>query len=123
MTAAQYTKMSVSELVQEFEALCIAQYHSTEREEISEYNKRYKRIVAVQNELKSRDGDQRRALQTLFGQGNLQVRYMAAHVNLAVDYDKARQELEAIAATKWYPQAAEAGMTLENLDSGFYRPR
>lgn len=122
MTTAQYTKMSVPELVREFDQLCIAQYHSLEREEISQYNRRYRRVENIKNELKSRDGDQRRALQVFFGQGNLQTRYMAAHANLAVDYDKARRELEIIAATKWYPQAADAGMTLENLDSGFYRP-
>jgi hypothetical protein len=122
MTATQYQKMSVPALVREFVTLCIAQHHALEREEIAQYNRRYKRVEAIKNELKSRPGDQRRALQVLFGQGNLQVRYMAAHANLAIDYDKARNELEAIAATHWQPQAANAGITLENLDTGFYTP-
>jgi hypothetical protein len=122
MTTLRFRKMSISELVQEFETLCIAQYHALEREEIAQFNRRYKAVEAVQNELKSREGDQRRALQTLFGRGNLQVRYMAAHANLTIDYDKARREFEQIAASKCNPQAAQAGMTLENLDSGFYKP-
>jgi hypothetical protein len=122
MTARRYQKMTIPELVTEFETLCVAQYHATEREEIALYNRLFKRTQLLQVELKVRPGDQRRALQVLFGKGNLQVRYMAAHANLAVDYDKARRELEAIESTKWYPQAAQAGMTLDNLDTGFYRP-
>ena len=122
MTQTQYAGMTAAELVREFETLCIAQYRSLEREEITQFNKRYKNIQAIHDELKSRTGDQRRALQSLFGKGNLQARYMAAHSNLAIDYDKARKELEAIAATNWHPQAAQAGMTLWNLDRGVYRP-
>jgi len=114
--------MSLDDLVKQFEKLCLAQYQSLEREEISRYNQRYRRIQALLSELKNRPGDQRRALQSLFGHKNLQVAYTAAHANLAIDYTAARREIEAIAATRWDPYAAEAAMTLDNLDSGFYRP-
>lgn len=122
MTRDRYSKMTTAALVAEFETICVAQYNSIEREETAKFNRQFKRMVAILDELKSRPGDQRRALQVLFGHDSLQVRYMAADANLAVDYEKARRELEVIAATKWYPQAAEAGMTLQYLDSGFYRP-
>lgn len=122
MISHKYHAMTTDELVNEFFVLCVAQHHSIEREEFAKFRRQYNLVEAIQNELKSRPGDQRRALQVFFGQGNLQVRYVAAHANLTIDYDKARQELKAIAATKWHPQAAEASMTLRDLDSGFYRP-
>ena len=59
---------------------------------------------------------------TLFGHPNMQVRLTAARANLAVDYIAARRELEAIVDEQWFPQAGDAGMTLEHLDSGVYRP-
>jgi len=58
----------------------------------------------------------------LFGHPKMQVRLAAARANLAIDYIAARRELQDVADSKWYPQAAEAIMALRNIDSGFYRP-
>jgi hypothetical protein len=122
MTAQKYRTFSVEDLVTEFGNVCIAQYDADAREEIALYNRLYKRMQFILDELKIRPGDQRRALQIFLGHGNLQLRYMAAHANLAIDYQKSRNELEAIKATNWMPQAANAAMTLDYLDNGFYRP-
>lgn len=122
MTENRYQNLTVDELVIEFGNLCLAQYEADNAEEIARYNFLFKRMTIVENELKARPGDQRRALQVYFGEGNLQLRLMAAHANLTIDYEKSRRELEAIEATEWMPQAANAGMTLESLDTGFYRP-
>lgn len=58
---------------------------------------------------------------TLFDHPNMQVRLTAARANLAVDYIAARRELQAIVDDEWFPQAGDAGMTLWNIDRGFYR--
>lgn len=122
MSPSKLKSLTTEELTRLFEQLCIQQYDAIEGNLIASYNRRYDKILAIQNELKSRPGDQRRVLMGLFGHPNMQVRLTAAHANLAVDYIAARRELQAIVDAQWFPQAGDAGMTLENLDSGFYRP-
>lgn len=122
MTPSKLKSLSTEELKRLFEQLCIQQYDALERNAIASYNKRYDAILAIQNELESRPGDQRRLLMSLFGHPNMQVRLTAAHANLGVDYIAARRELQAIVDSQWFPQAGDAGMTLWNLDRGFYRP-
>ena len=122
MSLPKLKPLSTSELKLLFEQLCIEQYNALERDEIAAFNRRYDRIQAIQDELKSRPGDQRRVLMELFGHRNMQVRLTAAHATLALDALAARRELQAIADSKWYPQAANASMALDSLDSGFYKP-
>jgi hypothetical protein len=119
------TKLSClpdSELLARFEKLCVEQYNALDRQEYAAFNRRYDRIQAIEDELKSRPGDQRRILMTLFGHPNMQVRLTAARANLAVDYPASRREIQDIADSKWGPQCLDAGMTLINLDNGVYRP-
>jgi hypothetical protein len=119
------TKLSClpdSELLARFEKLCVEQYNALDRQEYAAFNRRYDRIQAIEDELKSRPGDQRRILMTLFGHPNMQVRLTAARANLAVDYPASRREIQDIADSKWGPQCLDAGMTLINLDNGIYRP-
>lgn len=122
MSAANLALLSTNALTRLFEELCIEQYNALERNEIAAFNRRYDRIQAIQDELKSRPGDQRRALMRLFGHSNMQVRLTAARANLAVDYPAARRELQAIVDEKWHPQAGDAGMTLYFLDTGEFTP-
>ncbi len=122
MKGPHLSEFSATELKLLFEKLCIEQYVSLERDEIAAFNRRYPRIQAIQDELKSRPGDQRRVLIQLFGHSNMQVRLTAAHAALAVDYVAARRELQAVADSKWYPQAGDAGMALDGLDTGIYKP-
>lgn len=114
--------LSNAEIVAEFEHLCIEQYNAMERDENNRANRLVWKVHDLETELKSRLGDQRHVLKKLFGHPNMQVRLSAAQANLAVDYIAARQELQAIADSKWHPQAAEASFTLRNIDSGLYRP-
>jgi hypothetical protein len=122
MTPSKLKSLAAEELKRLFEQLCIQQYDALEGDAISSYNTRYDQILAIQNELKSRPGDQRRILMSLFGHPNMQVRLTAAHANLAIDYIAARRELEAIVDEQWFPQSGDAGMTLWNLDRGVYQP-
>lgn len=107
-----------ADIVKTFEDLCIEQYDAIERNEQARVNRLFWRIYALEKELKSRPGDQRRVLMQLFGHPNMQVRLTAARANLAVDYAAARRELEAIVEEQWFPQAGDAGMTLYFLDTG-----
>lgn len=114
--------LSNEDIVQRFEQLCIEQYDAMDREELGRVNRLVWRIHALEMELKSRPGDQRRLLRRFFGHSNMQVRLSAAHANLAIDYPAARREIQDIADSKWGPQCGDAGMTLINLDNGIYRP-
>lgn len=114
--------LSSGEIIRRFEQLCIEQYDAMERDELARVNRLVWRVHALEMELKSRPGDQRRLLMRLFGHPNMQVRLSAARANLAVDYPAARREMQGIVDSKWYPQAGDAGISLENIDSGFYRP-
>ncbi|WP_376988668.1 DUF2019 domain-containing protein [Bosea sp. R86505] len=114
--------LSNEEIVQRFEQLCIEQYDAMDREERGRVNRLIWRIHALEMELKSRPGDQRRLLRRFFGHSNMQVRLSAAHANLAIDYPAARREIQDIANSKWEAQCLDAGMTLINLDNGIYRP-
>jgi hypothetical protein len=114
--------LSSDEIVQRFEKLCIEQDDAMDRNELARANRLVWRIHALKMELKLRPGDQRRLLMRLFGHSNMQVRLSAAHANLAVDYVAARREIQEIADSRWGPQCGDAGMTLWNIDRGFYRP-
>lgn len=122
MSRVNLKPLSTNDLLLLFEKLCVEQYDSLDREEYAAFNRRYNRIQAIEDELKSRPGDQRRILMKLFGHPNMQVRLTAARANLAVDYPAARREIQDIADSKWGPQCGDAGMTLTYLDNGVYRP-
>jgi hypothetical protein len=77
---------------------------------------------AVCQELQSREGDGRRALIPLYAHPNIQVRLAAAKRTLAFNYDDARRVIEEIANSGKYPIAGGAGMTLDSLDRGIFKP-
>lgn len=112
------TSLSNADIVKAFVDLCIEQHDAMDGNEQARVNRLFWRIHALENELKSRPGDQRRILMQLFGHPNMQVRLTAARANLAIDYAAARRELEAIVAERWFPQSGDAGMTLYFLDTG-----
>ncbi|MET0705817.1 MAG: DUF2019 domain-containing protein, partial [Tardiphaga sp.] len=47
----------------------------------------------------------------------------AAKLTLAVAPVEARAQLQAIADSKWFPQAGDAGMSLWNLERGVFKPK
>ena len=89
---------------------------------LRKFNRLVDDIIAVEAELKSRPGDQRTALLTLYDHANMQVRLNAAHATLAVAPEAARGLLVAIRDSRWMPQALHAGMSLWNLEEGVFRP-
>jgi hypothetical protein len=79
-------------------------------------------MVEIQNELRARSGDQRRALMALYRYPNMQVRVQAARATLAVAPQAARQMVEEIAASNWPPQCFHANMCLWALGEGIFVP-
>jgi hypothetical protein len=113
---------SVQELVARFVSIGLAQYDAMYVLDTRKYNRLYGKMVDVRNELKHREGDQRRALLPLLDHPNVQVRMMAADTLLAISPDLARKALESVRESKIYPQAMDAGMTLRALDHGTFVP-
>jgi hypothetical protein len=122
MNSREIAQMSVERLVARFSEVCIDQDQALLYSDIAKFNRLYSQMVAIRDELKSRPGDQRRALLSLFDHENAQVRLQAARAALAVEPAAARSVIESIANGRKFPQAGDAGMTIENLDSGFYKP-
>lgn len=112
----------VDQLVARFVELSIEQDKALLREEISEVNRLFDRLKEIEHALKTREGDQRRLLLSLYGHRNMQVRLRAAKATLAVSPQAAREALEAIRASNWQPQALHAGMSLWTLDQGIFKP-
>lgn len=114
--------MSVEQLVSRFMNIALGQYEADNYSRTSKYKLLYEQMSAVKDELKSRSGDQRYALVSLYSHPNIQVRLAAARATLALNYVQARGVIQAIADSGNFPQAGDAGMTLANLDRGVYKP-
>ena len=112
--------MTVDQLVERYVAISQGQGEAIERHDSPRFNQLFGLREAVDEELKRRKGDQRRALLPLLEHRNLQVRLNAAKSTLAVDRGRAKA-LEAIQATQRMPQAADArdGWALEE---GIFKP-
>lgn len=113
---------STDELVETFKLIALEQDDAMLDSDVTRFNRLFKQMQNVRAELKSRPGDQRSALLRLYGHHNAQVRLKAAKATLAIAPEKALKKLRAIADSKEYPQAGEAGMSLRNLKSGIFKP-
>jgi hypothetical protein len=116
------TEMTTPALVERFADIGVAQDAASLEGQTAKFNRLFEQKRGVEAELKSRPGDQRRALMVLYRYPNMQVRLNAAKATLAVAPVEARRQIEEIAASKWFPQAGDAGMSLWNLDRGVYKP-
>jgi hypothetical protein len=122
MKAAALSKMSVKQLVDRFVEIGIAQDNAIWEDQTGNYNRLYRQKVVLVGELRSRDGDQRRALLQLYDHSNMQVRVNAAIDTLAVAPQAARRLLQTIRGARVPHQSLQAGMTLFNLDNGVFKP-
>jgi Domain of unknown function (DUF2019) len=114
--------MNDAQLVQRFAILAVEQDKALLEDDGIKVNRIFWELEAIENELKSRKGDQRRALFQLYKHPNLQVRVKAAKATLALAPQAARDVLQAVVDSKQQPQALEAGMSLWNLERGVYKP-
>jgi hypothetical protein len=114
--------MTVDQLIERFVKIGLDQDRALLENDVGGFNRLFDQMQAVNQELKSRTGDQRRALLSLYKHPNPQVRLKAAMTTLAIAPQAARDVLEAIKESKIQPQALDAGMSLRNLDQGIYKP-
>jgi hypothetical protein len=111
---------SVQELVARFLSIGLAQYDAAYVVDTRKYNRLFASMQDILNELKRREGDQRRALLPLLDHPNVQVRMMAAHAVLAISPALAWKAFESVRDSGIFPQAADASGTLRALDNGTY---
>ena len=123
MRRVQIPKLTTEQLVQMFADLAVQQDLALLSRAISKVNRIYDKLEVIENELKSRPGDQRSALLALYNHKNMQVRIKAAKATLAIVPEAARAQLEAIRLSGWQPQAGDAGMSLWFLDRGVHKPK
>ena len=114
--------MTVGQLVQEFFALTMAQYRANLVDDIPKFTRLYRRMELLEQELKRRPGDQRRALLPLCDHENAHVRLRAAIAILALAPEKARETFQIISDRREFPDAADAYGMLRALDQGTYVP-
>ena len=115
-------EMTVSQLVERFVAIALAQDQALLMRSHAEFNRLFDQMESVERELKAREDDQRRQLLALYEHPNIQVRLRAAKATLAVEPESARRMLRTIADSGEYPEAGEAGMSLVNLARGIFKP-
>jgi hypothetical protein len=114
--------LTEEELVRRFAVIAMDQGRAIRTDDNAKYSRLFWEMEAVEEALKGRAGDQRRALLQLYDHANAQVRLAAAKATLAVAPDAARRLLRAIADSNDNPQAGDAGMCLVALDRGIFRP-
>jgi hypothetical protein len=86
--------MTEDQLVEFFIALALAQDKALLQSEYAKFNRLFDQMEAVEQELKARPGDQRRALLRLYEHPNAQVRLKAVKATLAVAPADGRRMLE-----------------------------
>jgi hypothetical protein len=122
MRAANLSSLTVPQLVEQFRILALAKSDAIGTGQNTKFSRLYWRLEAVEQELKVRAGDQRRALAPLYNHPNPQVRFDAAMATLVVFPDEARAALQMIIDRNEFPQAGEAGFTLADLSAGRFTP-
>jgi len=122
MKRSDLSELSIHDLVARFVDIAVQQDRQLDRDDAARFNKLYRQMAKIVQELKSRPGDRRHALIALYDHPNIQVRMKAAVNSLALNYDAARRVLETIAGSNHFPHAGHAGMTLDALDRGVFKP-
>jgi PP-loop superfamily ATP-utilizing enzyme len=119
---SDFKRMDVDQLVEEFTRIALEQYDANLVDNVSKYNRLFRRMEELEKELKYRRGDERRALIPLCDHRNVQVRLRAAIAVLALAPERARQTLEQIKELNDFPATANAFGMLRALDRGTYVP-
>lgn len=114
--------MTDQQLLERFEAIALEQDQAILYDDHARFNRLYDRMEEIRQELRSRSGDRRHVLTTLFDHPNAQVRLKAAISTLAITPEAARKVLQELSAPLSSPQSADAYGMLRALDEGTYTP-
>jgi hypothetical protein len=123
MKRSNLESMSVDQLVARFVEIALAQDVAILEDESADYRRLYRQMDEVDDELGARGREARLELLRLYEHENMQVRLKAAVRTLAIAPARARLALEAISASQHHPQALDAGMLIQGLDEGTFKPR
>jgi hypothetical protein len=116
------SEMTVDQLVDRFAEIGVAQGDVRYEDHIARFKRLYKDMDDVDHELRRRGRAARLALTRLYDHPDTQVRLKAATRTLGIDPVAARAVIQAVADSKHFPQAGEAGMRLWAYDEGRFRP-
>lgn len=122
MSRTNLSQMSNGELVERFRALAIEKSKVLLDSDTAAANRIYDRMEAIDQELRRRGPEARKALLVLLDDRDCRVRFEAAQQSLAVAPQKALETIKQIAASHFLPLAGEAGMALEFLAEGIFKP-
>ncbi len=114
--------LTTEELISRFAEIAIGQDQALLYDRIARYKKLYSQMDAVDNELRARGIQARRALISLYDHPNPQVRLKAAIRSLGVAPVEARTVLYAIQRAMEQPYALDAGMIIRGLEDGSFVP-
>jgi hypothetical protein len=116
-------RLTIADLVQRFLSTTLAQYEAELRAENGKYNRLYRHVNEIRDELKRREGDQRRALLPFLDHPNVQVRLMAAGSLLTIIPGRAKKALESVRDSRIVPQSVSAGFMLDRIEEGSFVPK
>lgn len=117
----QLKAMTRDELVDVFERLSLVQGDAYANFQTARTNRLFQRLREVKFEMRHREADERPALFVLYSHRHPQVRYNVAHATYALDPTRAESALSEIAASRMFPWAGAAGMSLWALANGTSR--
>jgi hypothetical protein len=132
MAGVKLVEMPNDQLVKLFVEISIEQADALEINDVRAFKRLYKKLESVRKTLRARGIESRRTLVPLldyprptspyFIHRTGQVRLNAAKELLAVVPEKARATLEDLAARGPMAQSGNAGMCLQFLDDGVFKP-
>ena len=122
MTDVDLHALSNAALAERFVASAQQMGNSVVASDARGANCMFDRMEAIDRVLRSRGPAARLSLRPLLENGDRFVRYYAAKYLLGVIPEEARRIIEGIANPNYDALSGDAGMTLDNIDIGFYKP-
>ena len=122
MRPKDLSKMTVEELVRTYEDIVVKQDVSFKYARNAAFNEQYLQRQALADELRSRPGDQREMLASLFKSRMAWVRICVAQDTLSLNEARSRMHMEYIGEHATAPYKSHARSALGCWDRGF-RPK
>ena len=115
-TRSKLATASVDQLITAYVEIGVEQYELTEIDEVSRYNRLFKKRREISAELRRRGPTAMRALLPLLSHPNLQVILMAAQDLMDLEPARCRVAFEYVKASQIMSQAMDASLSLKIMD-------
>lgn len=122
MSATDLTRLKNEDLVVRFREHALKKSDVLLDSNTRAANRLVDKMYAIDQELRRRGPDARKALTALMDDPDIRVRYEAARRLLAVAPERALATIQAVENQHFMPVSAEAGMTLLALTEGIFKP-